>query len=197
MQKLIFATNNKNKIEEIRAALTEGFEILTLKEAGITIDIPEPHDSIEENASEKSRTIHKLVAQNCFGEDTGLEVKALGGAPGVKSARYAGENADDESNIAKLLYNLQTHNNRAARFKTVISLIFQNEEYLFEGLCAGSIQYEASGTGGFGYDSVFIPEGSTKTFAEMSMNEKNLFSHRKKAVVKLLNFLRDNGQIKN
>jgi XTP/dITP diphosphohydrolase len=194
---LIFATNNKNKIEEIRAALTEGFEILTLKEAGITIDIPEPHDSIEENASEKSRTIHKLVAQNCFGEDTGLEVKALGGAPGVKSARYAGENADDESNIAKLLYNLQTHNNRAARFKTVISLIFQNEEYLFEGLCAGSIQYEASGTGGFGYDSVFIPEGSTKTFAEMSMNEKNLFSHRKKAVVKLLNFLRDNGQIKN
>ncbi|MEO5984966.1 MAG: RdgB/HAM1 family non-canonical purine NTP pyrophosphatase [Ferruginibacter sp.] len=193
MRTLVFATNNKNKIEEIREVIIGRFQILTLQEAGINIDIPEPYNTIEANASEKSRTIHKLLGQNCFSEDSGLETEALNGAPGVKSARYAGEKASDGENIAKLLYIMENYTNRTARFKTVISLIFNNKEFLFEGLCPGHIKYEQTGSGGFGYDSIFVPEGSTKTFAEMSMDEKNLFSHRKKAVVKLLNFLKANG----
>jgi len=186
---LVFATNNQNKVTEIRMVLTDRFEITTLKEAGIDIDIPEPHDTLEANATEKSTTIHQLTQKNCFSEDTGLEVFALGGAPGVKSARYAGEGRNFQDNINLLLENLTGIENRNAQFRTVISLIWQNKEYLFEGICEGVIIQSEKGFEGFGYDPIFIPNGASKTFAEMSMTEKNSFSHRKKAMKKLIDFL--------
>lgn len=191
MNTLIFATNNQNKVEEIRAVLGKSFEIITLKEAGIEIDIPEPHDTLEANAREKSSTIFRLTGKDCFGEDTGLEVKALNGEPGVKSARYAGEGRSFEKNIEKLLINLQPETDRKAQFRTVISLLLNNKEYLFEGICPGKIIETPRGTNGFGYDPVFIPDGSKKTFAEMEMKEKNQFSHRKKAMEKLIYFLKN------
>lgn len=186
---LIFATNNQNKVEEIRAVTGALFEIITLKEAGIDIDIPEPHDTLEANASEKSQTIHNLTGQNCFSEDTGLEIDALNGEPGVKSARYAGDGRDFQKNIDKVLEKLQGKTNRAARFRTVISLILDNKEYLFEGVCEGHILEDQRGSHGFGYDPVFVPTGSATSFAEMTMAEKNKYSHRKKAVAKLIGFL--------
>jgi XTP/dITP diphosphohydrolase len=186
---IIFATNNQNKVEEVRAVLGKLFNIITLKEAGIDIDIPEPHDTLEANASEKSKTIFKITKQNCFSEDTGLEVKALNGEPGVKSARYAGEARSFDDNIDKLLSNLKPFENRSARFRTVISLILDDKEYFFEGICNGRIINERKGNNGFGYDPVFIPTGSNKTFAEMDMDGKNKFSHRKKAMEKLIAFL--------
>lgn len=189
MDTLIFATNNQNKVDEIRLVLGNRFNIITLKEAGIDIDIPEPHDTLEENATEKSGVIHKLTKKNCFSEDTGLEVEALNGEPGVKSARYAGEGRSFENNIDKLLQNLAGKNNRNARFRTIISLILNEKEYFFEGVCPGVITTERKGRNGFGYDPVFIPDGSSKTFAEMTMEEKSLFSHRKKAMEKLVEFL--------
>ena len=186
---LVFATNNAHKVEEIQAAIGDQIEIITLQEAGIDIDIPEPHDTLEANASEKSKTIHTLTGKNTFSEDTGLEVAALNGEPGVKSARYAGEHKDFGQNIRKLLVNLQGKPDRQARFRTVISLIWNNKEYLFEGTCPGQIITAPRGAGGFGYDPVFIPDGSGKTFAEMNMAEKNQFSHRRKAADKLVAFL--------
>lgn len=198
MNNIIFATNNQNKVEEVRAVLGSSFKILTLKEAGILIDIPEPHDTLEANATEKSRTIFDLTNKNCFSEDTGLEVEALNGEPGVKSARYAGEARSFDDNIEKLLGNLTKVNNTTARFRTVISLILDGREYFFEGICPGNIIHERKGNNGFGYDPVFVPEGSDKTFAEMTMEEKNKFSHRKKAMEKLIQFLNNkNGQDKN
>lgn len=190
IQTLIFATNNQNKVNEIRSVLDNNFEIITLKEAGINIDIPEPHHTLEGNAREKSTVINKLTAKNCFSEDTGLEVTALNGEPGVKSARYAGDDANFKNNIEKLLNNLRDVKNRTAQFRTVISLILNNKEYQFEGICKGSITTKKIGTNGFGYDAVFIPNGSAKTFAEMNMEEKNIFSHRKKATAKFINFLK-------
>ncbi len=187
---LIFATNNQHKVEEIRSVIGEYFEIITLKEAGIDIDIPEPHDTIEANASEKSRTIYNLTKQNCFGEDTGLEVAGLNGEPGVKSARYAGDEKNFEANIDKLLNKINRVDNRTAQFKTVISLIWNGDEHLFEGKIKGKIIFERRGQNGFGYDSVFIPEGSNKTFAEMELSEKNKYSHRRKATDKLIEFLK-------
>ncbi len=169
--------------------LTDRFEITTLKEAGIDIDIPEPHDTLEANATEKSTTIHQLTQKNCFSEDTGLEVFSLGGAPGVKSARYAGEGRNFQDNINLLLENLTGIENRNAQFRTVISLIWQNKEYLFEGICEGVIVQLQKGFDGFGYDPIFVPNGATKTFAEMTMIEKNTYSHRKKAMKKLIDFL--------
>lgn len=189
MATLIFATNNQHKVKEIRNILNDRFHIITLQEAGIDIDIPEPHDTIEANASEKSKTIHSITRQNCFSEDTGLEVEALHGEPGVKSARYAGVEKSFQKNIDKLLLNLKLKTNRKARFKTVISLILNEQEYLFEGICDGSITELQKGNEGFGYDPVFVPEGSTKTFAEMSTEEKNIFSHRRKATEQLIEFL--------
>lgn len=188
MDTIIFATNNQNKVNEVRAVLGERFNIVSLKEAGIDIDIPEPHDTLEANASEKSKTIFKLKGENCFSEDTGLEVDALNGEPGVKSARYAGEERSFDDNIDKLLINLSLKENKTARFKTVISLILEGKEFIFEGVCNGNITDNRKGTNGFGYDPVFIPEGSTNTFAEMDMAEKNKFSHRKKAMEKLIQF---------
>jgi XTP/dITP diphosphohydrolase len=187
--KFIFATNNQHKAEEMRYALGNKFEILALKDAGIDIDIPEPHDTLEENASEKSETIYSLAKTNCFSEDTGLEVYTLNGEPGVKSARYAGDNKSFDANIEKLLSKLAGNPNRKARFRTIISLIIDGKETLFEGICEGKIINEKKGSLGFGYDPVFVPDGSTKTFAEMDLEEKNKFSHRTKAAEKLVAFL--------
>ena len=192
--KLIFATNNEHKVDEIKTVVGAQFEIITLKEAGIDIDIPEPHDTLKENASEKSGTIHKLTGLSCFSEDTGLEVDALNGEPGVKSARYAGEVKSFDKNIDKLLTNLQGKENRRARFRTVISLILDEKEYFFEGICEGKIIDDRRGNNGFGYDPVFVPEGENRTFAELDMSEKNKFSHRKKATDKLLSFLKNSAE---
>ena len=187
---LIFASNNQHKVEEILSVIGDNYKIVTLQEAGIDIDIPEPHDTIEANASEKSTTIYKLTHQNCFGDDTGLEVEALNGEPGVKSARYAGETRSFDANIDKLLSKLGDNKNRNAQFKTVISLMWSGEEYLFEGIVKGQIINERRGSYGFGYDPVFVPEGSNKSFGEMPLEEKNLFSHRKRATDKLIEFLK-------
>jgi XTP/dITP diphosphohydrolase len=187
--KIIFATNNKNKVEEIKHLSHQKFQIFTLQEVGIDIDIPEPHDTLEANATEKSSTIYKLTNEAVFSEDTGLEVHALGGAPGVKSARYAGEGRNMQDNIDKLLQELKDKPTRTAQFRTVVSLIIDGKEYQFEGICKGHITHEMDGSNGFGYDPVFIPEGSNATFANMDIAEKNKFSHRKKAVQKLIDFL--------
>jgi len=187
--KIIFATNNKNKVEEIKHLSHQKFQIFTLEEVGIDIDIPEPHDTLEANATEKSSTIYKLTNEAVFSEDTGLEVHALGGAPGVKSARYAGEGRNMQDNIDKLLQELKDKPSRTAQFRTVVSLIIDGKEYQFEGICKGHITHEMDGSNGFGYDPVFIPEGSNATFANMDIAEKNKFSHRKKAVQKLIDFL--------
>jgi XTP/dITP diphosphohydrolase len=187
--KIIFATNNQHKVDEIRSALPENFSIITLKEAGIDIDIPEPHDSLQDNAAEKARTIHHLTNANCFSEDTGLEVYLLNNQPGVHSARYAGEEKSFDKNIEKVLSKLGNSSERGARFRTVICLILEGKEYFFEGICKGEIINKKKGNQGFGYDPIFIPTGSGKTFAEMSRNEKNSFSHRKKALDKLVTFL--------
>jgi XTP/dITP diphosphohydrolase len=189
-QTLIFATNNQHKVDEIRSILGDEFMIISLKEAGIDIDIPEPFLTLKANASQKSKTIHKLTQQNCFSEDTGLEVYALHGEPGVKSARYAGEGKNFAANIDKLLANMEGKEDRKARFKTVISLIWRNKEYLFDGVSEGKIIDAPRGEHGFGYDPVFVPEGSHKTFAEMELQEKNKYSHRRIATDKLVAFLK-------
>ncbi|HEX4851589.1 MAG TPA: RdgB/HAM1 family non-canonical purine NTP pyrophosphatase, partial [Puia sp.] len=164
-------------------------QVVSLKDASINTEIPEPFDTLEENASIKSRTIHELTGLNCFSEDTGLEVDALNGEPGVKSARYAGEEKSFEHNIDKLLDKLAGSPDRNAHFRTVISLIWNEKEYLFEGTCEGRITYKKKGVSGFGYDPIFAPAGSDRTFGEMTMDEKNQFSHRKKAADKLIHFL--------
>jgi XTP/dITP diphosphohydrolase len=195
MNTLIFATNNENKVAEIRKVLGNLFEIVTLKEAGIHIDIPEPHDTLEANATEKSSVIHQLTHKNCFSEDTGLETEALNGEPGVKSARYAGEGRSFDANIEKLLVKLEEAENRKARFRTVISLVLNEIEYQFEGICEGTILEERKGNNGFGYDPIFVPDGSKKTFAEMDTDEKNKYSHRKKAMSKMISFLEEKNKI--
>ncbi|WP_207955434.1 RdgB/HAM1 family non-canonical purine NTP pyrophosphatase [Segetibacter sp. 3557_3] len=189
MRTIVFATNNPNKVEEVRAIVGREYHIISLKDAGIHIDIPEPHDTLEKNAAEKSGTIYRLTGSNCFSEDTGLEVEALNGVPGVKSARYAGEHSSSTDNVNKLLAELADTNNRKARFRTIISLIFDGKEHQFEGVCNGTITLKPSGDAGFGYDPVFIPDGASATFAEMTLDEKNRFSHRKKAMRQLLSFL--------
>jgi XTP/dITP diphosphohydrolase len=189
MIELIFATNNQNKVTEVKSLMAENIQVKSLFEAGIDIDIPEPHQTLKENAVEKSTTIHRLFGKNCFSEDTGLEVDALNGEPGVRSARYAGDEANNENNIKKLLKNLEGNLYRYARFRTVISLIIDNEYFLFEGVCEGTITNETKGNKGFGYDAVFIPNGDIKTFGEMDLEEKNKYSHRKKAIYTLIEFL--------
>ena len=186
---IVFATNNANKVAEIKNVLGGQFEVISLKDAGIEIDIPEPYDTLEENARTKSTTIFELTSKDCFSEDTGLFVDALNGAPGVKSARYAGEQATNQDNIQKLLLQLNGIENRTARFRTVISLMQNGTEQQFEGVCEGIILPAPIGEKGFGYDALFIPNGSSKSFAQMETEEKNLYSHRKKAVKKLIDFL--------
>ena len=187
--KLIFATNNQHKVDEIRSVLKGPLELITLKEAGIDIEIPEPYDTLEENARTKSTSIFEMTGTDCFSEDTGLEVDALGGEPGVKSARYAGEGRSFDANIDKLLEKMKGISDRRARFRTVISLLINGQETLFEGICEGHITEDRRGNNGFGYDPVFVPDGSALSFAEMDMEGKNRFSHRKKATQKLVAFL--------
>ena len=189
--RIVFATNNQHKVSEIRTAVGEKLQIVSLREAGIDIEIPEPWDTLEANATEKSSTIHRLTGDNCFSEDTGLEVDSLNGEPGVHSARYAGEHRSFDANIDKLLEKLGDNPNRSARFRTVILLIWQEKEYLFEGSCEGHILKEPTGGAGFGYDPIFVPTGDTRSFAQMSAEEKNHYSHRRKAADQLVAFLRN------
>ena len=192
--RLIFASNNQHKIEELKAfckndSANYRIDIVSLKEAGIDVDIAEPHDTLEENASEKSWTIYNLTGKDCFSEDTGLEIEALNGEPGVKSARYAGETRSFKENIEKVLAKLSSHPNKKARFRAVISLIIGGKETQFEGICNGRIISNPTGSEGFGYDPIFVPEGSDRTFAEMTLEEKNQFNHRTKAAAKLVAYL--------
>ena len=172
MKKLVFATNNQHKLNEIRLVLGNEFKLVTLAEAGIDIEISEPYDSLEANAREKAEVIFKITGLDCFSEDTGLEVHALHGAPGVRSARFAGEHASADENMQKLISAMAGLENRAARFRTVIHLILENEHFQFTGICKGTIIAESRGKQGFGYDPVFIPEGSEKTFAEMTLRRR-------------------------
>ena len=189
MHTIIFATNNEHKIKEIQSLVGSDFTIITLEQAGINIDIPEPHDTLQENAYEKAITIENITKQNCFSEDTGLEIEALNGEPGVKSARYADGDRNFQANIDKVLEKLNGITNRKAQFRTVICLLWNKEVFYFKGICKGNIAETMHGGEGFGYDPIFIPEGATKSFAEMTMEEKNKFSHRQKAVTQLFTFL--------
>ncbi len=195
MTTLIFATNNEHKVSEIQSLLPKDINVITLQQAGINIDIPEPYDTLQKNATTKAKTILELTKQNCFSEDTGLEIDALFGAPGVHSARYAGEDRNFNANIEKVLYNLKNIENRKAQFRTVICLIWDEKEYYFEGICRGHIAQQNSGTSGFGYDPIFIPEGASKSFADMTMDEKNTYSHRQKAVTQLFTFLQSINKV--
>lgn len=188
---LVFATNNKHKIREITDLLDDNFRILGLADLNITEDIPEEAETLEENALFKARYVHERSGLNVFADDTGLEVTALGGAPGVYSARYAGEGKSFDDNIEKLLGAMQGADERSARFRTVIALILDGSEYLFEGTVEGEITRDRRGTGGFGYDPVFLPSGHDRTFAEIPLSEKNTISHRARAMRKLLEFLRE------
>jgi len=188
---LVFATNNKHKIREITDLLDDNFRILGLADLDITEDIPEEAETLEENALFKARYVHERSGLNVFADDTGLEVTALGGAPGVYSARYAGEGKSFDDNIEKLLGAMQGADERSARFRTVIALILDGSEYLFEGTVEGEITRDRRGTGGFGYDPVFLASGHDRTFAEIPLSEKNTISHRARAMRKLLEFLRE------
>lgn len=194
IKKLVFATNNAHKLDEIRAILGDKIEVLSLKDINCDADIPETADTLEGNAALKAEYIYKNYGLDCFADDTGLEVEALGGAPGVYSARYAGgDGHDSEANMRKLLKELDGKQNRKAQFRTAICLIEQGEEHLFEGIVKGSIIEQKRGASGFGYDPVFMPEGYEETFAEMGNAEKNKISHRARAVEKLCEYL--NGKV--
>jgi XTP/dITP diphosphohydrolase len=186
---IVFATNNENKLREIRHILGTSFRLLSMSELNIKDDIPENEPDLEGNAMLKARYIHELVNRNVFADDTGLEIEALDGLPGVHSARFAGEDKNSDSNIDKVLKMMGKAVNRRARFRTVIALILDGKEYIFEGIVYGEIITEKKGREGFGYDPVFVPEGSDLTFAEMSLNEKNMISHRARAFEKLRDFL--------
>ncbi len=188
MISLVFATNNPNKQQEVQAKVGEAFKILSLADINCTHDIAETGVTLEENASIKSSYIFDNYKLNCFGDDTGLEVEALNNQPGVYSARYSGTR-DSEKNIDCLFQKMEGINNRNARFRTVISLILNQQEHIFEGIVNGTIRHQRSGTGGFGYDAIFEPEGYNITFAEMPLQEKNKISHRGLAMQKLISFL--------
>lgn len=187
--KLVFATNNKNKIKEVQALMPEGIKMLSLEEIGCFEDIPETSPTIEGNAVQKAEYVKENYGYDCFADDTGLEVTALNGAPGVFSARYAGEQKSSEANIDKLLKELEGKEDRSARFKTVIALHLDGELHTFTGICSGNITFERKGLQGFGYDPVFQPEGKSITFAEMSLEEKSQISHRARATLRLIDFL--------
>lgn len=191
MKTLVFATNNPNKIKEVKALLGHDYNFLSLKDVGCLEDIPETRPTIEGNAIQKAEYLRDNYQHDCFSEDTGLEVKALNGAPGVITARYAGPQRNATDNMNKLLQELGHHTDRSARFKTVIALIIDGQTHLFEGIVNGTISEHIHGAGGFGYDPVFIPKGHTTTFAEMSPAEKNAISHRGRAIAKLHAFLND------
>jgi XTP/dITP diphosphohydrolase len=188
--KLVFATNNKNKILEVQHLLPESIEIISLESIGCFEEIPETADTIEENAIMKANYITEKYGYDCFADDTGLEVEALNGEPGVYSARYAGEQRDADDNMNKLLDNLKNKTNRKAQFKTVIALNLNGKQYLFTGIASGEITLEKTGNEGFGYDPIFKPEGYNRTFAQLSMEEKGIISHRGKATEQLIDFLK-------
>ncbi len=189
MKELIIATNNAHKVTEIKSALSDNFNVLSLKEVGITEEIPEEQDTLEGNALQKARYIYDKYGRDCFADDTGLEVSVLNNAPGVYSARYAGEACNSEANIKKLLQELEGIEKREARFRTVIALILDGKEHIFEGMVTGTILKEQQGTAGFGYDPIFQPKGYENSFAMMTLDEKNTISHRGKAVKALVQFL--------
>ena len=189
---LVFATNNKHKLDELQAILGDQFKLLSLKDIGCTEDIPEDKPTLEGNATQKSRFVFNKYGYNCFADDTGLEIEALNGEPGVYSARYAGEERSAEANMNKVLQKLAKIKNKKARFRTVISLIINGTENQFEGIVEGEIVLEKKGASGFGYDPIFKPDGYRKTFAEMNLAEKNKISHRGRAVQKLIQFLKTN-----
>lgn len=186
---ILFATNNAHKLMEVQAVLGPGFRLVTPRECGITEEIPEEQQTLEGNASQKAHYLHDRTGCDCFADDTGLEVEALGGEPGVRSARYAGPGHDSERNMELLLRNMEGITDRRARFRTVISLILDGEEHLFEGIVGGVLLTVPRGTNGFGYDPIFVPDGYAETFAEMSDEAKNAISHRGRAVAKLAAFL--------
>lgn len=187
--KLNFATNNKHKLQEVREVLGDSFRVESLQSLGINEDIPEDQLTLEGNALQKARFLYDRTGEDCFADDTGLEVEALNGAPGVYSARYAGESKNSLDNMALLLKNMEGVKNRKARFRTAIALILNGKEYLFEGVVNGVITEQPRGTAGFGYDPLFVPDGYTTTFAEMDSEAKNAISHRGLAVEKLAAFL--------
>jgi XTP/dITP diphosphohydrolase len=182
MVTLIFATHNPYKLQEVQSLLPASIRVLGLQDVGYTHSIPEPYDSLEENSRVKALTLYQALKHDCFAEDSGLEVKALQGAPGARSARFAGEHVPDADHIALLLSRMEGINHREARFRTVITLIWKGKFFQVQGICEGHIADAPRGHGGFGYDPIFIPEGSLRTFAEMQLPEKNQFSHRAKAV---------------
>ena len=190
--KLVFATNNKHKLQEVRDIVGDRVEVLSLADIGCYDDIPETADTLQGNALIKARHIYEKYGFDCFADDTGLEVEALDGAPGVYSARYAGEECDSEANMRKLLENLTGKTNRNAQFRTVIALIINGEEMLFNGIVKGSIATEKKGDSGFGYDPVFVPEGHSASFAQMSSEMKNSMSHRFRATQQLSDYLKEN-----
>jgi XTP/dITP diphosphohydrolase len=187
--KLIFATHNKNKLKEVRNLIPNSIELLSLDDLTLLEEIEETASTIEGNALLKAQTIYKQTGINCFADDSGLLVDALNGAPGVYSARYAGQHKNDNDNLEKLLIDLSGEENRNAHFKTVMALIFDGKEYFFEGIINGTITNQKSGSNGFGYDPIFLPSGYAETFAEMSSDLKNVISHRAKAMKKLVEFV--------
>ena len=191
--KIVFATNNKNKIKEIQSMLPPSIEIISLESIGCHEEIPETADTIEGNAIMKANYVTQKYGYDCFADDTGLEVDALDGEPGVYSARYAGEQKSPEDNMDKLLLNLKNETNRRAQFKTVIALNLNGEQHLFTGIARGEITSEKSGDQGFGYDPIFRPEGYQETFAQVSLETKNTISHRGKATRALITFLNENS----
>ena len=188
-KKLVFATNNPNKIAEVNAQLGDQYTFLSLADIGCTEEVPETSPTIPGNAIQKARYVYEKYGKNCFSEDTGLEIDALDGAPGVLTARYAGPARDANDNMQKVLDNLVDKKNRKGRFHTVICLILDGKEHLFEGYSEGTIAAEKSGNQGFGYDPIFIPDGETETFAVMGFDRKKLYSHRARAVKQLVAFL--------
>ncbi len=192
--KLVFATNNPNKIKEIKALIPDNIQLLSLEDIGCKEDIPETSNTIEGNALQKMEYVKQNYGYDCFADDTGLEVEALNGAPGVHSARYAGEDKNSTANVQKLLKELEGKENRRARFKTVIALQLGKEQYTFTGICSGNVIFDTRGNQGFGYDPVFQPEGKTQTFAQMDLEEKSELSHRGRATRKLVDFLVKKGQ---
>ena len=189
LMKLVFASNNEHKIKEINSLLGNSFTLLSLKDINIMDDIPEEEPQLEGNALSKARFVYNATGSDVFADDTGLEIDALNGMPGVHSARFAGENKDSSANIEKVFSMLGNTQNRKARFRTVIALILDKKEYLFEGIVKGTIIHDKRGSEGFGYDPIFIPDGKTQTFAEMDLSEKNKVSHRARAFKKLRDFL--------
>jgi len=187
--KLVFATNNLHKLKEVQEMLSNSIEVLSLKDIGCFEDIEETERTLEGNAKLKADYITKKYGFNCFADDTGLEVEALDGKPGVYSARYAGEHGNAEKNMEKLLFELQNKSSRKAKFRTIIALNLRNKQYLFEGICDGEILNEKTGVKGFGYDPIFKPSNASSSFAEMNSEEKNIISHRGIAIQELVQFL--------